>query len=342
MSTDFVIYREATEWFGKGKVVEKLLSDAQNELNSKETQWNIERKELKDKIGELNRSIKENYGCTHSIKRNRNVISSYERRVRTEEAMMKKVEYAEKCLDFIRIQMILDAGRIAEFNRMSASPGVIYEIALKESDVDDDLSKNIEKLAEFLEGSEEDEIISYTKGEDGVDVPVYAPDVALYDGGHGKFIKLEPVDGCSEDTSKIGPVEHNFPSIFQLKRSGFDLDSIIGLAHTQFIGGIRDDGEISFEYVDPIKDWDTGKCRPGYYGVSEIPAYFRKNQSESAERWLSTITLDNPVKMYVGDHSQCQYISSMEDILKDGRLYENRFGIKYNSSPEKVNWELDN
>jgi hypothetical protein len=324
MSDSFVLYRKATEWFEEGKTVTTQLGREEADLDEKEAEWAKERMERRAKIAEIKCRIQENYGRKESVRRNKKIISNYNKRITEEAEMMKKMEYATKCLDFIKGEMIEDAGG--------------QQAGIKECQVGDELSKHTTRLCEFLEGMGDDkEIITYRAccgGRCGrVDIPVYAPAEALYSGSTGKFIKN--VDGTV--------VEDNFPSIFELKREGFSLDDVIGLAHLQFIGGIRDDGQVQFNWVPESKDWDS-RFMEGYHGVTFPPEYFLKNEHQSQKDgrdWRYTILIEKPAKMYIRDTSQCEHISSMEDILEDGRLYDNRFGIKYDSTPDKIYWEFD-
>ena len=325
MSDIFVNYRKAVEWFEQGKIIKELLTKEEAELEDKETEWRNERLERCSKIDGIRRKIQDNYGNRVCIKRNKKIISSYKTRMASEEEMMKKMEYATKCLEFIKNEMIEDAGRFTD-----QQP---YINGLTECEVEDDLSKTIKKLSRFLEGwGEEDEIDL-----EHVSVPPrYLPAQALYAGGTGKFIKK----------GSDGIVEENFPSIFDLKREGFSPGDVIGLAHLQFIGGIRDEGEINFEWVGESKDW-KGRYVEGYSGVSFPPDYFLKNEQEGREGredgmdWGDGIQDEKPAKMYIGSYGSCEPISSMEDILTDGRLYNNRYGIRYDSKPEKVYWAYD-
>jgi len=365
MSDSFVTYRKAVEWFEEGKTVRALLFQEEATLNEKETVWRKERTDAHRKIADFKRRIHENYGEKDCIRRNNKIISSYKSHIASEEEMMKKMEYAIKCLEFIKSEMIKDANRVT-------TDGLCGAIGLKECEVGDDLSKTTVKLARFLEGfCSEDEILSYTLIEEGGEVPVYAPAEALYDGGPGKFIQLERkkiavcvvVDGTLDDSRdgeqdetqdgdqdetpdgdqyNVFPVERNFPTIFVLKREGFSPDDVIGLAHLQFIGEIRDEGEIYFEWVPESNDW-KGRYVEGYEGVSFPPDYFLKNEHQTNDQmnWRNRIPNEKPAKMYIGHYSHYEQISSMEDILEDGRLYDNRFGLKYDSKPFQVYWEFD-
>ena len=335
MSESFVLYRKATEWFEEGKTVTTQLAREQADLDAKEAEWRKERMDRRAKIDGIRRRIRDNYGRKESVQRNKKTISNYKKRITEEGEMMKKMEYATKCLDFIKGEMIKDAGRFTD-----QQPDIL---GLKECEVGDELSKTITLLSGFLEGTGDEKIIPRegteqddgNEADDGNEDDEYVHAEALYAGGPGKFIKK--VEGSV--------VEHNFPSIFELKREGFSPDDVIGLAHLQFIGGIRDDGEISFDWVGESKDW-KGRYVEGYSGVSFPPEYFQKNEHEYklspyGRDWRYTILDEKPAKMYVGDYSQYEHISSMEDILEDGRLYDNRFGIKYDSMPDKVYWEFD-
>ena len=328
MSEFFVLYRKATEWFEQGKTVTAQLAREETDLLEKEAEWTKERMERRTKIAGIKSRIRQNYGRKEYVQRNKKIISNYNKRIKEEGEMMKKMEYATKCLDFIKGEMIKDAHRFTD-----QQP---YIQGLMECDVGDALSTNTTRLCEFLEGTPDGKVIP-TEGnerDDGIQRDVeYAQVEALYAGGPGKFIKN--VDR--------NVVEDNFPSIFDLKREGFSPDDVIGLAHLQFIGGIREKGEISFNWVPEIKDWG-GRYAEGYFGVTFPPEYFMKNQHESQEDgrdWRYTILIEKPAKMYVGDYSQYEYISSMEDILEDGRLYDNRFGVRFDSTPDKVYWEYD-
>ena len=81
----------------------------------------------------------------------------------------------------------------------------------------------------------------------------------------------------------------------------------------------------------------------GYEGVSFPPDYFLKNEHQTNDQmnWRNRIPNEKPAKMYIGHYSHYEQISSMEDILEDGRLYDNRFGLKYDSKPFQVYWEFD-
>jgi hypothetical protein len=322
MSDTFVNYRKAVEWFEQGKTIRERLSKEEAELEAKETEWRTERLERRGKIDGIKHQIQDNYGNRVCIKRNKKIISSYKTHMASEEEMMKKMEYATKCLVFIKNEMIEDAGRVTD-----QEPDIN---GLKECEVEDDLSRTIKKLSRFLEGwGEEDEIDL----EHGGDEPIYLPAQALYAGGSGKFI----------EKGSDGIVEENFPSIFDLKREGFSPDDVIGLAHLQFIGGIRDEEEINFEWVGESKDWG-GRYVEGYSGVSFPPNYFLNNENEGREDgmdWRDGIQSEKPAKMYIGSYGSCEPISSMEDIFTDGRLYNNRFGIRYDSKPERVYWEYE-
>ena len=313
MSHQDVIYRNSKKWLEEVSKVRKELVQAKDELYGKEAEWKQERRERQQNIDELKRRIHDNYAKQDNVLRHKEIISKYTSRKADEEHTMEKFEYASRCLEFIKDQMIVDA--------QSDSRG------LKECDVGDELSDMIEKLALFLEGFGT-EMSESTESTD-LD-PVYLPAEALYDGGPGKFVK------------RGGIAEPNFPSIFGLTREGFSLDGVIGIAHLQFIGGIRDEeDDIIFQEVAERKDW-KGRLVDGYWGVSFPPQYFRHSvhhYQQDAPDWRNTITEEEPAKMYIGDYTKYDQINSMDDILEDGRLYDNRFGLKYDSKPENVYWD---
>ena len=329
MSESFVLYRKATEWFEEGKTVIALLSREEADLDEREAEWTKERLERLAKISQIKCTIRENYGRKESVQQNKKTISNYKKRITEEGEIMNKLEYATKCLDFIKSEMIKDASRFTNQQ--------LDILGLNECKVGDALSKSITLLCEFLEGTDNEKL---RRGEDNAQGfrLVYDEDALLRLPRlerQGKFIKN--VDG--------EVVEDNFPSIFELKREGFSPDEVIGLAHLQFIGGIRDDGQVQFNWVPESKD-GKGRFLEGYWGVTFPPEYFVKNDHEYelsrfGRDWRYTILDEKPAKMHVGDYSQYQHISSMEDILEDGRLYDNRFGIRYDSIPNKVYWEFD-
>ena len=282
MSTFFVDFRRATEWFEKGKIVAEEIEKEEKDLVDREAEWKKEQMERQKKIKGLEGQIQHHYGRKDNIQRNKKIIANYNTHMSTEEEIMKKMEYATKCLEFIIIQ-------------------IQKCCLLKNCMVGDELTHGINKLSVFMERS---------NGELGI------PD---------KFIKLYKKDGS---------VEVNLPSIYDLRREGFSTDDVIGLAHLQFIGGVRENADMDFEFVS---SWKTSS----YHGVAFPPEYFFKNERlwREGKDWRSYIEDEKPARMYIGGQAKCESVRSMEDILEDGRLYDNRFGIRYDSTPGKVYWD---
>ena len=325
MSESFIAYRKAMEWFEQGRGIRKQLEEEEVGLLSKEMKWNEERMEWNKKIYALKHQITNNYGRKSLLESHNKTIALYKGKIASEDEMMK-MEYATKCLEFIRQVLVEDAERQlarivynSSSDKKSSSPP--EPKGLCECEVGDNLSNSINKLATYLEGT-------------GPDVEDNVPPEAIYVCGPGKFIKISHHDNTV--------VEHNFPSIFSLKREGLNPDDVIGLAHMQIIARMRDDDEmIEFEWVGETKDCN-GRYVQGYYGVSCPPKYFLENEHfKDRKDWRCHIPSEEPAKMYIGDYSCFANVTSMEDILEDGRLYDNRFGLTYKSTPEKVYWEFD-
>lgn len=354
MSESQVAYRQAMEWFQRGRDIRKQVEEEEAGLLAKEEEWKKERLERRNKIDGLKRNIMDNYGRKTLIDRHKKTITSYKRKMASEEEMMKKMEYATKCLELIKQLMIRDAEllyailinkKLSREDGSHGDGGVLPTFqadlpepeGLYECDVYDELSISINNLACYLEGDE---------SSSGTKVP---HPIAIYERGPGKFIRLHCdlyVNGVSfPGQSKF--IERDFPSIFDLKRKGFSPDAVIGLAHLQFIGEIRDKAQPNFEWVDESKDW-KGRYVCGYNGVRCPPEYFLDNDQfggphavMAGEDWRTHIPEDKPAKMYIGDDSIFEYVSSIEDILEDGRLYDNRFGLRYDSTPQKITWQFD-
>ena len=45
--------------------------------------------------------------------------------------------------------------------------------------------------------------------------------------------------------------------------------------------------------------------------------------------------------MYIGEYQQYEMITCMADIINQGRYYNNRFGIRYDSSPNTIYWNFN-
>lgn len=350
MSESHVVYHQAKEWFQRGRNIRKQLEEEEAALLAKEEEWKKERLERRKKIDGLKRNIMDNYGRKALVARHKKTIVSYERKMASEEEMMNKMEYATKCLEFIKQLMIRDAERLCAIiiNKGQREEGsdvdgdVLPRLqadlpepeGLYECEVNDVLSISINKLASYLEG----------EGEES------AP-IAIYERGPGKFIRVDW--GLYEHGTSVpgqsNVIERNFPSIFDLKHAGLGPDAVIGLAHMQFIGEIRDeDTQPEFEWVNESKEPLEGRYVCGYYGVAFPPEYFLDNHEFVVghevmveEDWRTHIPEDKPAKMYIGNDSRFEYVSSMEDILEDGRLYDNRFGLRYDSTAQKITWQFD-
>jgi len=340
MSESFVAYRKSMKWFERGREISKQLKEEMTALVSKETEWSNERSERRQKIDDLKQQITDNFGRKSFLETHKKTIDIYKCKMAYEEEMMQKMEYATKCLEFIKGLMIRDADRQISILVDRDSHGVVSNTLLEpeglyECQLSDKLTISINKLASYLEGHGSNEI---TIGNDK-----YAPAIAIYHGGVGKFIKIDHHELFNP--GKLGIIEHDFPSIFDLQRSGFSLDDVIGLAHIQFIGDIREHAQPQFEWVNEITDRKGRLMVIGYYGVSWPPEYFLENDEFGGvlqkEDWRCHIPVDRPAKMYIGDYSRFDNITSMEDILEDGRLYDNRFGLRYDSTPQKITWQFN-
>ena len=322
-------YEAALEWREAGKIAIQNHKDALKEFEQWEKDIVLERKKRQKTIEELGKKAS-TYRDQREISRRKAIIKGWKRQTQTEEYTMKKMEYAVNCLEALKESLIED------YNTKTG---------LYECQVGDGFSQKINHLGWFLEGNPEDgEQLDVS--EPGVFYDETVP-LARYDNGPGKYIHM--VDGVVKAV--------DFPTIFDLRKQGFTLDDIIGLAHMQFIGKFEE-SRVYFTYVDEVRDNYREIWRESYEGVlaEHIPEFCWNNQHEifffsskaSQENpelkkkigeWRFNILDEKPAKMYIKEH--CEMVSCMNDILVDGRLYQNPFGITFDSSPEQIYWDYD-